>query len=179
MRTTYTDLLNAHFRHIGKYNQTSDAALLADFQYNLGQRYQLILASLESYINQEAGTLTTVADTQYYDYPPDIVSLDSVAVTVNSVVYPLTTIYDQGLWDWLNAITVQPTTFPQFVFPRKDDFGLWPIPQAAYTTTFNAFQRDRNLLVADYTTGTVTLTNADATVTGSGTTFTAGMVGRW
>lgn len=178
-RLSYSDLLSAHFRNIGKYNQTSDAALLADFQYNLGQRYQLILASLESYVNQEASSITTVASTQYYDYPIGIVSLDSATVTVNSVVYPVTTIYDQSLWDWLNAITVQPTTFPQFIFPRKDDFGFWPTPQDAYTVAFNAFQRDRNLLVADYTTGTVTLTNADATVTGSSTVFTAGMVGRW
>jgi len=32
---------------------------------------------------------------------------------------------------------------------------------------------------ADYTTGTITLTDEDATVTGAGTTFTAGMVGRY
>jgi len=39
--------------------------------------------------------------------------------------------------------------------------------------------RDRNLTVADYTTGTVTVTQNSATITGSGTTFTANMVGRW
>jgi hypothetical protein len=178
-RLTYTDLLNRHFRNIGKYDQTGDAQLLADFQANLGNRYQLVLANLASYINESERTDTTVASTQYYDYPPGIVSLDNIKITVGSRDYTLVPIYDQMTWNLLNAIDIQAGAIPQFYFPRKTDYGIWPIPQAAYTITFTTFDRDRNLLVEDYTAGTVTLTNADATLTGDGTTFTAGMVGRW
>ena len=39
--------------------------------------------------------------------------------------------------------------------------------------------RDRNLTIDDFTTGTVTVTNNDETITHSGTGFTALMVGRW
>jgi hypothetical protein len=39
--------------------------------------------------------------------------------------------------------------------------------------------RDRNLSVADYSTGTVAVTNNSTTITGSGVTFTPAMVGRW
>lgn len=179
MRLTYTDLKTMHFRNIGSPGQFSDATLLGDFQANLGQRYQLIYGSLASYINQDEQTASTVASQQYYYYPVGTVSVESATITIGSVKYTLTPIYDQYSWNMLNALTIQPTAIPQFIFPRKDDFGIWPIPQAVYTITFQRHFRDRNLLVDDYTTGTVTLTNGSVTVSGSSTVFTAGMAGRW
>lgn len=178
MRLSYSDILNQHLRNIGKSGST-DATIIADFQYSLGQRYQLIFGAIGSYVNQTTLTASTVAAQQYYYYPVGIQSIDAASVTVGSIVYPVTTIYDQGMWNWINAIPFQPSTFPKFVFPRKSDFGIWPIPQAVYTLTLNAFMRDRNMLVADYSTGTISVTNGSTTITGSGTTFTAAMVGRW
>lgn len=105
--------------------------------------------------------------------------IDDVVVTIGSVQYPLQVINSQHSWDVLNAIQIQPSAIPQFLFPRRNDFGIWPIPQAAYTVTFYHFIRDRSLLVEDYTAGTIAVTNGDATVTGTSTTFTAAMVGRW
>lgn len=179
MRLTYTDILNAHFRNIGKANQTSDTTLLADFQYSLGTRYQLIWDTLSSYISQDTQTDTTVASTQYYKYPLGTVGMDSLQITIGSVKYTLSPIYSQEQWNWLNALQIQPTAIPQFFFPRRDDYGIWPIPTDAYTITLQRFLRDRNLLVADYADATATVTNGSATLTGVGTTFTAGMVGRW
>ncbi len=151
---------------------------MADFNLNLGQRYQLVLAKLKNYTTQQPKTYTTVASTQYYDNPAGIVFNASVSVTIGSVKYPLQTIYNQQTWDTLNAITIQPSAIPQFVFPRRDDFGIWPIPQGAYTMTLNYFWRDRNLLVGDYFTGTATVTATNATVVITGVVV-AGMVGRW
>lgn len=176
---SFTDLKAAHFRNIGKALQYSDTTLLADFKYSLGNRYQMVLGTLSSYINQQGYTASTVAAQQYYYYPVGLQSVDTASITIGSVQYPVTVIYDQEHWNWLNALTIQSTTFPRFIFPRKSDFGIWPIPQAVYTINFYGFQRDRNLLVDDYTTGTVTVTAGSAIVTGSGTTFTAAMVGRW
>lgn len=105
--------------------------------------------------------------------------MDSATITIGNLKYTLTPIYDQQMWNWWNALQIQPTAIPQFFFPRKNDFGIWPIPTGAYTITFQRFYRDRNLLVPDYLTGTVSLTNGSATITGSGTTFTPAMVGRW
>lgn len=178
IRLTFTDIKGAHLRNIGKSGST-DTDILADFKYSLGQRYQLILSRLASYINQDSQTTSTVAAQQYYSYPPGIVNTDAVTITIGSLTYTLSTIYDQVTWSQLNALQFQPSAIPQFYFPRHDDFGIWPIPQAVYTCTFYAFQRDRNLLVDDYTTGTATLTNGSTTLTGNSTTFTPGMVGRW
>ncbi|MBZ5529721.1 MAG: hypothetical protein LAN71_17730 [Acidobacteriia bacterium] len=179
MRLTYSDIKTRHFTNIGKYSQETDAALLADFNSNLGSRYQLILANIASYINQESQTASTVATQQYYHYPVGIQSIDNMTITIGSYKYTLSPIYSQTAWNQLNALTIQPTAITQFYFPRRDDFGLWPIPQAVYTITFNGFMRDRNLLVADASNGTVTLTNGSATVTGVSTSFTEAMEGRW
>ena len=178
MRLTYTDILNQHLRNIGKAGST-DTTIISDFQYSLGQRYQMVFGTIGSYVNQQTLTTDTVANQQYYYYPVGIVNIDAAMVTVGSIDYPVTPIYDQGMWNWINAIPFQPSTFPKFVFSRQNDFGIWPIPQAAYTLTLNAFMRDRNLLVADYTDGTIAVTAGSATITGTGTTFTTAMVGRW
>ena len=180
MRLTYTSLKAAHLRNIG-VPTTTDATILADFNYNLGLRYQLIFGNLANYINQDqaTNTTTTVAGTQYYPLIPGVMTLDSLTVTIGSVTYTLTPIYDQAIWNQLNALTIQPSAIPQYYLPRKEDYGLWPIPQAAYTVKPYGFTRDRNLSVEDYSASTVTVTIADATVTGAATTFTADMVGRY
>ena len=177
---TYQDIKLAHFRNIGKSDQLNDATLLADFNYNLGNRYQLILANIASYINESPRTTSTVAAQQYYDYPPGIVSLDNISITIGSMQYTLSPIYDQATWNQFNALQIQPSAIPQFYFPRKSDYGIWPIPQAStYTINYFTFDRDRNMAVDDYTGGTIILTNGDKTVAGTSTAFTSAMVGRF
>ena len=178
MRLTYTNIKSQFLRNIGM-DASTDTAILADFDLNLGQRYQMILGKLHNYMTQTTATASTVADQQYYHYPAGIVNIEGMYITIGSVNYPTTVVNSQYQWDWLNSIQVQPTAIPQFIFPRKVDFGVYPIPQAAYTMTFNYHYRDRTLSIADYTEGTVTVTNASTTVTGSSTTFTAAMVGRY
>jgi hypothetical protein len=178
VRDTYTSLKNQFLRNINLIGST-DANLLSDFQSNLGRRYQLILSELKNYKNQTQFTASTVANQQFYAWPPSTVDIESVVITVGSVNYPMQIINSQYNWDQLNAILIQASAMPQFVFPRKDDFGVWPIPQAVYTITFNAHARDRNLLVEDYTAGTVQVTSGSNSIVGTSTTWTAGMVGRW
>ena len=59
---------------------------------------------------------------------------------------------------------------------------IYPFPTAAGTADYGTFyyvKRVVDMQYDDYTTGTVTLTNASAVVTGASTTFTAAMVGRY
>lgn len=156
-----------------------DTNILADFQSNLGQRYQLVLSELKNYRNQVQYTASTVANQQFYSWPPGFIDIESVIVTVGSVNFPLKIIDSQYNWDQLNAILIQGSALPQFVFPLKDQFGIWPTPQAVYTITFNQHSRDRNLLVDDYTSGSVTVASGSNAIVGNGTTWTSGMVGRW
>lgn len=181
MRLTYDLMLAQYLRNIGKAPTTLDANIIADFQSNLGQRYQLVLAKMADYVTQQDKTTTTVANQQYYHYPPGIVSIDAVSVTIGSISYPLEPIYGQHAWDWINSIQIQPTVIPKFIFARRDDFGIYPTPQADdYVINFKAFMRYINMTVADYVLGTITVTEGSQTITGAGgATFTPAMVGRW
>ena len=175
---TYSDLKSQFLRNINLVGST-DANILADFNANLGSRYQLIFAKLQNYKTQQQFTASTVANQQYYGLPPQTVNIDSVVITVGAVNYPMQIINSQYNWDQLNAILIQASARPQFIFPRKDDFGVWPIPQAVYTITFNQWSKDRNMLVDDYNTGTVQVVSGSTSVVGTNTVWTAGMVGRW
>lgn len=178
MRLTFTDIQNQFLRNIGRAGST-DTTILADLALNLSQRYQLCFAKMLDYKAQTAYSFTTVAQQQYYPYPPGMTMPVNVVITIGSVNYPLEPLYNQSVWDVFNSLTFQPSAIPQYFFPRRDDFGIWPIPQDAYTGVLNNFLRDRSLGIADYTTGTVTVTSGSATVTGSGTTWIAAMANRW
>lgn len=126
-------------------------------------------------------SLSSVAGTtsQYYPYPIGEISVDGMYITVGSVNYPLQIINSIYEWEKLNAIQIQASALPQFYFPRRDDFGIWPTPQTVYTGKISYHYRDRNLSVVDYSTGTITATYGSNQIIGSGTTFTSAMVGRW
>ena len=174
---TYSSLLSDFLDSTGNPGST-DATLIAFFQRHLGTRYQELLAELAGYKTEAPPqTASTVASQAYYHYPPGIVDIENVNIDIGDQNIPLIVVNSHATWDRLNYITIE--NYPTHIFPRRDDFGLYPIPDAVYTINFASHYRDRNLTTADYTTGTVTVANNDETVTGSGTTFTALMVGRW
>lgn len=177
-KLSYTDIKNSFLLNIGSTGST-DTTLINQFKINLGQRYQQILAEMGSYITSAPKTGNTAVNTQFYSYPAGIIRGDTCTVTVGSFKNVLSPIYSQTQWDLFNAIQIQPTAYPQFIFYRHNDFGIWPTPQGIYPYTFNVFMRDRNLTIEDYTTGTITATNNSASIVGVGTTFTKAMVGRW
>lgn len=178
MKLTYTSLRNDILRNIG-LNGTTDTEVIAFINTHLQTRYQDLLASFTNYKNMSTQTASTVADQQYYHYPPGIVDAEAATVTQGTIVYPVTVVNSQEQWNYINQYPNTNTFIPQFIFPRKVDFGIWPTPQAAYTLTLTYIYRDTNLIFDDYTTGTVTFTNNSTTVTGVGTAWTAAMQGRY
>lgn len=253
MRLTYTDIQAQHLRNINLVGST-DTDTLADFNYNLGQRYQLVLSRLANYKTQKSysfntgiqstksgtaqtvssitssGTTATVTTSAAHGYsnsdsititgatpngyngtytitivttttftytlpasvnnvsatvspsspfPPGTVTVEGGFITIGAVNYPLRALNSRWNDEQLNAILIQASAIPQFYFVEQDSFKIWPIPQTVYSGTLYYHYRDRNLSVADYTIGTVTMTQGSNQVIGSGTTFTAAMVGRW
>jgi len=122
---------------------------------------------------------------QYYNNPNGFVTVDGITIAVGAVGtssiirYPLTLESSQLDWERYNIVPMQIAVPPQKYFPRRDDFGIWPIPRTLYTANCYYHYRDRNLLVDDYIAGSITLTQNSNKVTGSGTAFTSAMVGRW
>lgn len=177
MRETFTSSQTAahHMTQTSSTNTTINTFL----KTNINRAKKIIEIALDIYRTQITQTASTVADQQYYHYPPDLGEIESIKVTIGDHDYILEPINSQAVWDQINSITLAVDAFPRYFFPRKSDFGMYPIPQDAYTMTMVYTPKNSYLVAEDYTAGTVTVTNNSATVTGSGTTFTSAMVGRY
>ena len=125
-------------------------------------------------------TITTVASQQAYVFPYDVDQVESVFVTVSGTRYIPKIIHSREQWDQLNR-TSYTSDFPQFAHIYNGQVSLYPTPSSSSNTiSLNAKLRVVDLKSADYVTGTVDIiTNGDETTTGSGTTWTSPMTGRW
>lgn len=127
-------------------------------------------------------TLTTAASTAAYTLPYDCDQVREVAVIISSKRYVPRISPSQQHWDRLNAVT-SVSDIPEWMRVFNGQLQLWPTPATA-GNTINVTQKTRviDLSSADYTTGTITTsstTSGVTTITGSGTTWTSSMVGRW
>lgn len=133
----------------------------------------------KDYFNEEK-TFSTVGDQQYYQMPEDCIRPDNVIITIGGVKYVLDYVDTKEDWYNLNQ-TVTTSDIPEnFWVKGADQFGIYPVPSTSVSSAgLLIYQRkQKEMSVADYTTGTITVTNNSAAVVGSGTTFTALMVGR-
>lgn len=182
-RQTYSELILQTQNYISDDSITSktnlsDTQTFIKKELNNGMR--LIFNRLRMHETQRVQTASTVADQQFYHKPPDFGTLQVATLEVGGIAYPLEKVDSYEQWNVLNETTFTGTSIPQYIFVRRDDFGIWPIPADSddtITLTYNLLQKD--LINTDVSAGTVSTTQNDATVTGSSTAFTAGMVGRW
>ena len=176
MKITYTDQQNIAKEIIG----LTDATTLITIKRDINIGASLFLACLGREYNRKARFTDLVADQQYYQLPEDGHKLKEVIASSGGWNVPLEQIPDEHAWRMMNMFTT--TGQPSHYFIKGyDELGLYPIPSATITDGLElAFSpRHVELTQDDYTTGTVTVTNGSQTVTGSGTTFTAKMVGQW
>lgn len=179
MRVTAAELFQ-NFRDDTGNHASTDASLQTYFLSKLAYRYQVAFSEINNKMTQKVFTGSTVAGQQFYHYPPGIFDISDCTITINGLNYPVLANDSNLQWDRINLVLISVTALPQFVFPRKDDFGIWPIPQAAYTINLQVNARDRSITdLADYVAGTVSTTNNSQVITGSGTNFTANMPGYW
>lgn len=126
-------------------------------------------------------TFGVVADQQYYQTPEDCIRVRSITVTIGGIDYPLTEVADEESWRWLNQRSGT-SAVPEVFFVKDDDqFGIYPKPSTtvAGAGLINYERKMRDMSQADYTTGTISVTNNSIAVVGVGTTFTQQMVGRF
>jgi len=136
-------------------------------------------SALGRYVTRKEKTTDTVASQQYYQLPKDCIRVTGVVYDDGTTETPLTQIVSEDKWRELNMYASTGT--PEGFFIRGiDEFGLYPKPASAVVNGIIVYYEssERDMTQEDYVTGTVTVTNGSATVTGSGTTFTANMVGR-
>lgn len=164
-------------------DSTSTSLTFFKRMMNLG--YKFILADLGRSVGEKRYTGATVANQQFYQLPSDYLFLKAVTITVNSKPYPAIEEESQEMWDYVNLNT-QSNNIPQKYFLRPGfgiggvEIGFFPKPSSAGNTITVTYEAtDKDLSVDQYITGNISVTSGSAAVTGSGTTFTAAMVGRY
>lgn len=183
MRETKGSLLQAAQDLVADANMSSPNILSSTSSFllrTLNDGITTLYRKLPSVITQRQQTAATVEDQQFYHLPIDFGNLVSATLTVGSRAYPLEIIESQEKWDQINQVEVSGYGVPRFIYIRRDDFGIWPIPaedDIEITMNYNYVIKD--LSADDKTTGTVSTTQNAATVTGSSTAFAATDVGKW
>jgi len=157
------------------------AGTLIMFKRWINEASHIMRARLGRYWNRESATANLVADQQYYQTPENCLRVTGVVGIVDDARYPLEEVYNEERWNVLNTREVTSEIPAAFFIRGDDEIGIYPIPASAVTGGLEIYfePREKNMSQDDYTTGTVTVTNGSATITGSGTTFTQAMVGRY
>ena len=124
-------------------------------------------------------TATSVASQQSYQLPADYGRLLGFWVVVGGVTYYPTEVNDIEYWQQLNSTSVLSDITTHF-YIIEDAIYLYPKPSSTAVTIHLFYkQKAKQLSASDYTTGTISSTVGSKTVTGSGTTWTSAMAGRW
>lgn len=137
------------------------------------------------YFNERSYTVPggTLAQTQFYNLPPQVKKLINLTVTIGSVLWQPTECPSRQYWDSLNVIQFYQDS-PSFFFVYNGQVGIFPTPSSAGNTiTMNYKTRIVDLSQADVTnttaSTTVSITTNTTTVTAAGAAFKNWMAGQW
>lgn len=172
---SYTKLRNLY----GSLTNNSTSANLTLGDTFINQSYRQICAVKPWYWLEGTNTASTVADQQAYALPYDYDKLIDVYQTVGAYKYIPREIVSQDDWDRLNQQASYESNYPIYFHIYAGQLNFWPIPStSSQTITYNYRKNVIALSIADYTTGTLS-TAGTTTITGSGTSWNASMIGKY
>lgn len=173
---SYTTLRNLY----GSYTQNIESANLTLGDQLINDGHRITLGEKDWWFLQKTSTVSTVASQQFYEIPNDIAKVNIVTVTVSSRVYTPREVTSRRDWDMMNQNSVE-SDIPTHFFIFNGQVGLYPEPASSSNTiTIVGKKAIRDISIADYTTGGVqSVANLGTAVVGTGTTWTASMVGRY
>jgi hypothetical protein len=173
---TYTSGRNL----FGKLTNNEESANLTLGDTLINESIRAIVRSKAWPFLYRTRTSTTTASTQFYNLYHDVEQVLAVTITVSGTVYHVKAAPSREFWNKLNEYS-NSSTFPEWYYVFNGQVGFYPTPSASSNTITVAYKRRIfDLSLADYTTGTITsIANAATTVTGSGTTWTTKMAGRY
>lgn len=130
--------------------------------------------------------MSTVASQEAYQIPNGFRKIIDMYIysgtgTSSDTIYSPEMVFDPTKWKLIQQYKLGTTDVPYFVYIENQTYRIQPIP----STTGNLIRlrgrlQTRDLSIADYTTGTiVSIANGGTAVVGSGTVWTADMVGRY
>ena len=123
---------------------------------------------------------TTTANQSSLTLPQQVEKVNSIFLLSGSTRYPVKEISSRKKWIELTQTPSDSAVYPDYFYVRGNVVEFYPqISTASNTLTVEFVARQKDLSVADYTTGTITaIANGATTVTGSSTVWTDQMVGR-
>ena len=160
-------------------NNSSTNLSFGDTMINEGIR--VMLGTVPWPFLEKTGTETTVAAQQAYKLPGDLYRLVDVYLQVGTYKYNPTQVANFDDWNRVNNPSNIQSDTATYYFIIGNSLSFWPTPASNGNTISYAYLvSNRDISIADYTTGTITTaTNGSKTITGSGTSWTAGMAGMW
>lgn len=184
MRTWST--FNTQYQDLTKNNTTA----------NVTAGNQFVNDSIRTICNLQGGKLRfleatkdilTVADQEKYQTPNGFRKIIDLYITLDSAspsrptIYMPEMVFDPTKWKLIKAYRLGTSDVPYFTYVENQTFAIQPIPATSGNTiTIRGRLNTKSLSIDDYTTGTiVSIANAGTTVIGSGTTWTADMIGRY
>lgn len=170
---------------MGKMAQdTSGTALtFLKMMYNVG--YKTVLTEFGRQVTESEAVLDLESGKRQYQVPPDCMWPKQLTLLDGTGRTPMSEVASERMWSMMKSNSVQgsPTHYhfkPTFGY-SSGVLEIYPTPGGnQYDLEMVYETRDKDLATAAYNTGTVTLTNDDATVTGAGgAAFTSAMIGRY
>jgi len=178
MALSYTGSRNLYKDLTG--NDSTSNLSLGDVLINNAIRFYATANGGKWWFLEKVTTQATVASQQAYILPQSTRKIVDLYVTVGTTVYSPVAIEDPQLWKRVLQSNLGVGDRALFYYRQGNRVLIAPTPGTNDNTiTIRTRRNVKDLSVADYTTGTATMTLDDATVTGSGTTFTALMEGRY
>lgn len=129
--------------------------------------------------------MATVANQEGYQVPNGFRKLMSILIwseaTTAGVPYTPEMVFDPMIWNRIKQAKLGRGDVPYYTYVENQKYYIQPTPDTTgLLIQLRGRLQTRDLTIADYTTGTITsITNGGTALVGSGTTWTADMVGRY
>lgn len=142
----------------------------------------LVLALYPWPFLEKQTSITSAASTATYELP--VACKNNQIMSVNfqessSVIYVVKPVYSAHFWEYLQALNTAASDVPLYYYIKDEQISFYPTISSASKTIQVRYRKIvKDMTQADYTTGTITTaTNADETIVGGSTSWTAGMAG--
>lgn len=183
---TYTSLRNGIATNCNISTSDTTAMTTVDSRMNDSIRTICSLQGGKLRFLEATANMSTVASQEGYQIPNKFRKLIDLYIYSGSgsssdTIYAPEMVFDPTRWKLIKQYKLGEQDVPYFTYVENTKYYIQPVPASTGNLiTLRGRLNVRNLGIADYTTGSVvSVANGGTAVVGTGTTWTADMVGRY
>lgn len=161
-------------------NVSTDTTDIINIKQDVNQGLRLFKNASRRYWTRKEVSASLVQMQQYYTFPMDAVRVTEVRANSSGLDFPILQVDSEAMFNRINIIPAMTINLPMYYWIRgRNEIGLWPIPSQATSAGLIISYEPRlaDMSVDDVTNITVSVTNANPVITGTG--FLPNMVGMW